>query len=747
MSEPVDLAALEMAFAKEPASDAFIPLSTAYLEQGRFMEAMVVCKKGIRSQPDNIQGRILLAKVYAGQGKVPKAIDEIQKAIDQDQSVAEAHFVLGQLHERAGRFEESIEAFKAALEQDRDFSAAKDALAEKGVEVDLGPSPEELEAQRQAEQAAAEAARQQAAAEEARQVQMALSQSAASGPAGAGPAPTMGGRTVSQPGFAIPPTTSGSMNPGGVEVSQPYFLSQMETAAPGRSGGSLSRLGFTFGLGVLLLVIVGGLIFGLRAHKASQEEIKVVWDEGKLPFAKGTTRGLEFSAEKYAAVLRIDEEHPESAARRAYALTLLLYERGRRDVDDKAKEALAVAEKVAKKEGPTRAAQVYRKLYEGQIDEAIADVAKVDAETGSARLLSAKVQALIRGGKVGEIAPYLAVLEKADNPTILAQVGHAYRRIGEYDKARAALDGALRLEADHDPARAERALLILETKDLANLNVAYGDVSHLIDLGKTNVGTTQRGYAILGRAEVERLANKEDEASRDFETAAKELFKDPQVMYFNARWLAQKGADDKVLEALDKATNIDPYRVSLWEAYIEELIDQKKYDDADTALQKAQAIFPDHVQLLHGEVQFIAKKKGLKAAEKHLRDRLAKDDQPEVHRELADVLYDKGEFDEAIKVLQDAAEKAKSASKLTKASIYTMTGKVHARTKDYDAAIEVLKKSIEVSPSYAPAYYWLGYALKSNDNDAAAKEAFNQAAKLDPSSRMGKRARKFADKI
>ena len=65
----VDISELEMAFAKDPGSDAFLALSRAYLAQSRFMEAMVVCKKGIKSRPDNIEGRLLLARVYSGQGK------------------------------------------------------------------------------------------------------------------------------------------------------------------------------------------------------------------------------------------------------------------------------------------------------------------------------------------------------------------------------------------------------------------------------------------------------------------------------------------------------------------------------------------------------------------------------------------------------------------------------------------------------------------------------------------------------
>src|SRR5688500_5947568 len=112
MSETQDLAELEQAFAKDPASNAFIALSSAYLQQGRFMEAMVVCKKGIKSQPDNVEGRLLLARVYSEQGKVPKALEEVKALLDAKpdlggHAAADAHFFLGQLHEKSGRFDDA----------------------------------------------------------------------------------------------------------------------------------------------------------------------------------------------------------------------------------------------------------------------------------------------------------------------------------------------------------------------------------------------------------------------------------------------------------------------------------------------------------------------------------------------------------------------------------------------------------------------------------------------------------------
>ncbi|MFN7133739.1 MAG: tetratricopeptide repeat protein, partial [Myxococcales bacterium] len=78
---PAELAQLEHAFATDPSSDAYRPLAEAYLSMGRFMEAMVVCKKGVKAHPDTVAARVLLARVYAEQGKDKKAIEELQGAL------------------------------------------------------------------------------------------------------------------------------------------------------------------------------------------------------------------------------------------------------------------------------------------------------------------------------------------------------------------------------------------------------------------------------------------------------------------------------------------------------------------------------------------------------------------------------------------------------------------------------------------------------------------------------------------
>src|SRR4051794_39736259 len=102
---PAELAKLEHAFATDPASDAYKPLAEAYLGMGRFMEAMVVCKKGVKAHPTNVDPRILLARVYADQGKDKKALEELQGALQVAPSDKQVLRMAGVLQMKLGETE------------------------------------------------------------------------------------------------------------------------------------------------------------------------------------------------------------------------------------------------------------------------------------------------------------------------------------------------------------------------------------------------------------------------------------------------------------------------------------------------------------------------------------------------------------------------------------------------------------------------------------------------------------------
>ncbi len=111
-----EITALEHAFASDPTSDAYRPLAEAYLALGRFMEAMVVCKKGVKAHPDDPSPRVLLARVYADQGKDRKALEELQAVLQTWPAFAAANRLAGALHLKLGEKDAGIAALRRALD-------------------------------------------------------------------------------------------------------------------------------------------------------------------------------------------------------------------------------------------------------------------------------------------------------------------------------------------------------------------------------------------------------------------------------------------------------------------------------------------------------------------------------------------------------------------------------------------------------------------------------------------------------
>ncbi|HEY0838851.1 MAG TPA: tetratricopeptide repeat protein, partial [Vulgatibacter sp.] len=95
---PADLAGLEHAFAVDSQSEAYRPLAEAYLELGRFMEAMVVAKAGARAFAESPEPRLLLARIHSKQGRHKKAYDEAAAALEIAPSSAPTLVAAAEIH-------------------------------------------------------------------------------------------------------------------------------------------------------------------------------------------------------------------------------------------------------------------------------------------------------------------------------------------------------------------------------------------------------------------------------------------------------------------------------------------------------------------------------------------------------------------------------------------------------------------------------------------------------------------------
>ena len=138
---PSELAKLEHAFATDPGSNAYKALAEAYLAMSRYMEAMVVCKKGVKAHPQVAEPRLLLARVYAEQGKDKKAIDELIAALQVFPSDKVVLRTLGALQMRAGEPEAGRATLLKAYEVDPSDAATVQALKEWNVPLPPPPAP------------------------------------------------------------------------------------------------------------------------------------------------------------------------------------------------------------------------------------------------------------------------------------------------------------------------------------------------------------------------------------------------------------------------------------------------------------------------------------------------------------------------------------------------------------------------------------------------------------------------------
>ncbi|MFW5879038.1 MAG: tetratricopeptide repeat protein [Myxococcota bacterium] len=137
-----DIAALESAFASDPTSRAFQPLAEAYLALGRFMEAMVVCKKGVKAHPTDPTARVLMGRIYADQGKDRKAVEEFKAALELDENEVDANRLLGSMLLGQGETEEGTRLLERAAAAAPEDPKVKDACEKWGVKIPEAAPPQ-----------------------------------------------------------------------------------------------------------------------------------------------------------------------------------------------------------------------------------------------------------------------------------------------------------------------------------------------------------------------------------------------------------------------------------------------------------------------------------------------------------------------------------------------------------------------------------------------------------------------------
>ncbi len=687
---------LELQFAQNPESNAFVDLCEAYLRQGRFMEAMVVCKKGIKAHPDAVDGRILLARVYAEQKKYKRALTELDKLASEHAESGAVFLARGRVRLESGAKDDAIADLKQAVDLDRDLTDASDLLAEHGItypEPEPEPEPppraampppappasvdigsQDLPSMPQRAPSAVHVPR---GASGVQVTPVTPAQGAApSSSTGDLPIPTTG--DLPPPGYAPLPRSSsfgmGSL-PGRANSVVPQILEgedELEKIAEAVASEKpdRGRPKTTLVLVIALTVVGLGVVAQRLITKSRIEAIDLLTTKAVPAFNRDTYGSYKQAAEYLEEIIDDhDEDHPLTLGRLAHTYAILWGEHGESDLEPKMRAILARAEEKAPKISHTVAARSLAALYEGTDRHAAAEKAAKIAQpyiqenaAGGAAPTHADVSVALADLQLGEYEQATKILARVKEVlpgSVRAKVWHARaafraRRVGT---AIAGFSAALRAEPNHPGALAGLALARLER---GNLKLAAADLLRFDQLAREqpkNISPRDQAMAEFARSEILRSAGEDAKATGAYEQAVR---LDPQNAHFPfalGRWMLEQDRAKEAIEPLEKAVKMEPYRWAFHVELAEAKMRNGQYDEAKQHIDDALAKAPNDSEALIAKARYLRRTKQPNT-EEYLKGLLEKHPtmRVDVHLELGRHYRRLNRLDDAKKELESAVE-------------------------------------------------------------------------------------------
>lgn len=733
----VDITSLEMEFAKNPASDAFLSLSEAYLAQGRFMEAMVVCKKGIKSNPEQITGRLLLARIYGEQGKHPKAIAELDKVLESEPKNTQSLFYKGKLLDKSGDRDGAIQLFKQALDADPQFGDAIEALKEKGIDY----SPASAVVPTPAPAAPAAATPNAAGAVPGNGTQVAHpAQSQVPGQPSAVPGASPTPAATPIPTWT-PPTSPNSFDGKAFDPNQ--GLTQNKKRGPG----------VTLGIVAAGVAVLGVFFLWFALHARELRKIDQLNKEALALVSKDTAKTLGDAVVKLDEVLKLDDSQDLALGIKAFAMTARAFEHGIREDRD----ALNPALEAAKKGSQTSwryAAVIMAMQYNGD-PEGAEKLAKemIDKGYGTVQTYTALACAAVANGHLDVANEALKKARESGPTSVRALVNSAeyYRRMLDVSRAQAQYSAALKSSPDNARALVGQALLALENPTQQNLYVAYRNWQTIRDIGRANIGPIVWGRAKTVDAFISKVRGKTQDAKQSLKDAVDGRSGGPQdadVLYMVGRVKLMFEQRDDAITELQKSIKVDGNRISTHVVLARALTEAGKDADAAKELALARKLNPDSVQVVISEAISKRKNKKYDEALKLLR-KAAKEHAGNVNvqLELLNTLQSAGKHRDVVKqfgVIEEGFGEVKSV--MSRAAV--TLGQSFLGQRDLGGAVKSFAMAVELDGKNADAQFFKGYALKGDKKtQTEAFAAFIKYLELAPEGEYADRAKRYSEQI
>jgi tetratricopeptide (TPR) repeat protein len=576
---PAELAQLEHAFATDPGSQAYRPLTEAYLAAGRFMEAMVVCKKGVKAHPDDPAPRVLLARVYAEQGKDRKALEELQALLQVHPRDADANRLAGVLHLKLGDKAAGGEALRRAAESAPADPETQALLAQHGLS---GLAPR---ASAPASDGPPVAPRVAAPGQPAR--------AAGSGPAAhapaapvaprvqpgraPAPAPRAGGRRPAEEGAdfrideATPlPQPAPARSRGAAyarELAEKYATQEFALGKTGEWQKSHRRgkgtLVTTVALFAVLGVALGGWVVLNKTRRARIERIDRLLKETVQLVEKDQFAAYQQAAGKAREILDADGQSIAGHAYLGYVGAVLWSEHGEPDALRDEATAHVQEGRALGNHSHLVAAEALLRFQGGDAKQAVDDLAAfVRGEGGRSALLESTLGILLmRAGDLDASRETLSRAQKANPGDVrtAAMLAEQYRRRGGGYELQASgfYDYALRIDKDHVGSLLGKAFLLV---DRGQLDEAWKALE-IVLAPQGGASKRQQAIARVLRGSVLYAQGRAAGGKGEEESAAKLDAANAEIPYLVGRRKLRDGDAVGASESIQRALALDGRRL------------------------------------------------------------------------------------------------------------------------------------------------------------------------------------------
>jgi tetratricopeptide (TPR) repeat protein len=711
---PAELAALEHAFAADPASDAYRRLTEAYLGMGRFMEAMVVCKKGVKAHPDDPSPRVLLARIYAAQGKDNKALDELVGAIGIAPEDAAAHRMAGLLQLKLGEKEPGVAALRKAWQIAPGDPETVDAMKKWGLDfappappplpppvLTPAPTPAATPVALPPPTPVSTAAPRAAAAPS----------GVAAAPSAAPAAAAVATARIPLPAMTPPPVRNEAYSEA---LAEKYKTREYPLQGPAAKQRSRGRLYATAGFGVALVLVLAGYFTISSMRKARAVEIDRLLKQTRELLEKDSYASYREAGKLCERILDLDPDSLGGHAYLAYVDAIRWGEHGESEgLKEEAKKQLAAVARLGQVHSHAYAAQAYLRFYGGDTLGALEELKKVMAgPEGASALLHGVLGVLeMQAGDLDGAREALSIARQnaPGDVRVTQMLAEQWRRRGQGFEIQATIlyDTVLtRLSPDHVPSLLGKAQILLDAGHAAQAGKL---VQRVLDMGPgaspRQVGLAQvlRGAVLYGQGK-----SAEGDAAEQQALALDPL--NPDVHDLIGRRKLRGGDAAGAAEAFQKAIDLEPARLMFYVDLANALLQRPGgTKQAVAALERASArVANARVTKLLGDAY--RADGDLERAQATYEKAIAMEKSyPEARVALARTWRERKDFTKALEELDRAVKEYGDSAAGGASTAWAEIAETEEERGSSPATVEkAYMSALRADPQSCPALFWLG---------------------------------------